>query len=217
VSREARPATRTEGDETGSDLGRVLALSDGVFAIALTVLVLELALPAATTEDTLGSALRDLGPKYFAYVLTFVTIGTMWLIHRLMFRRIVRTNSTLLILNLLLLLAVTFQPFPTAVLGQFGGTTTATVFYACSVSATSCISTGMWWYISGPRGLLDLTTDPRWIHTGRVRTLAGTAMFLLSIPVAVVAPTVAVVMWFLTFPIRMAIPRLLGRPGDELG
>ena len=78
---------RREDDETGADLGRVLALSDGVFAIALTVLVLEIALPAATTEDTLGRALRDLGPKYFAYVLSFLTIGTSWFLHRLLFRR----------------------------------------------------------------------------------------------------------------------------------
>jgi len=202
---------RREDDETGSDLGRVLALSDGVFAIALTVLVLELTLPAATTEDTLGKALRDLSPKYFAYALSFLTIGMMWLIHRLLFRRIVRTNSTLLILNLLLLMAVAFQPFPTAVLGEFGGSPTAAVFYACSISATSCLSTGMWWYVSGPRSLLDPRTDPEWIRLGRIRTLVGTGVFLLSIPVAAIAPYVAEAMWVLTFPVRLAIPRLLGR------
>ncbi len=201
---------RVEDDETGSDLGRVLALSDGVFAIALTVLVLEIALPAGTTAGKLGRALRDLGPKYFAYVLTFFTIGTMWFIHRLAFRRIVRTNSTLLILNLLLLMAVAFLPFPTAVLGEFGGNATASVFYACSMVVASVLSSGIWWYVSGPRGLLDPATDPEWIRLGRLRALVGPGVFLVSIPVAAFAPYAAVALWMTTWPLRLVVPRLVG-------
>ena len=207
-------SARFRGDWTEVDLGRVLALSDGVFAIALTVLVLEIALPPTTTADTLGRNLRDLGPKYFAYALTFVTIGAMWLIHRLAFRRIVRTNLTLLVINLLLLMSVAFQPFPTAVLGEFGGNPTATVFYACSISVTSVLSSGLWWYVSGDRGLLDPNTDPAWIRAGRLRTSLGTVVFLLSIPVAAVAPFVAEAMWLATFPLRFLVPRLLGHRGD---
>jgi uncharacterized membrane protein len=209
-------AKRVEDDETGSDLGRVLALSDGVFAIALTVLVLEIALPATTTSDTLGRELRDLGPKYFAYALTFFTIGTMWLIHRLAFRRIVRTNLTLLVINLLLLMSVAFQPFPTAVLGEFGGDPTAVVFYACAISVTSVLSTGLWWYASSDRGLLDPNTDPEWIRAGRLRTLIGTIVFLLSIPIAAFAPYVAEAMWCATLPLRLLVPKLLRRVGPDV-
>jgi uncharacterized membrane protein len=203
-------AARVEDDETGSDLGRVLALSDGVFAIALTVLVLEIALPATTTERTLGHDLRALGPKYFAYALSFFTIGTMWLIHRLAFRRIARTNATLLIVNLLLLMGVAFMPFPTAVLGEFGGNATATVFYAVTMTAVSCLSSGLWWYASGDRDLLRPGTDPEWIRAGRMRALVGPIVFVASIPVAAFAPYAAVAMWLLTFPLRLLVPRLLG-------
>jgi len=199
-----------EGDETGSDLGRVLALSDGVFAIALTVLVLTIALPPGTSEANLGKELRDLGPKYFAYALSFFTIGTMWLIHRLAFRRIARTNATLLIINLLLLMGVAFLPFPTAVLGEFGGNTTAAVFYASAMTVTSCLSSGLWWYASGDRELLRPGTDPEWIRAGRMRALVGPIVFLVSIPIAAFAPYVAIGMWFLTFPLRILVPRLLG-------
>jgi uncharacterized membrane protein len=219
MTAEAEPApagARVEDDETGSDVGRVLALSDGVFAIALTVLVLEIALPRGTTGDDLGHALASLGPKYAAYALSFLTIGTFWLIHRLSFRRIVRTNMTLLVLNLLLLMGVAFLPFPTAVLGQFGGRTTATVFYGCSMAATSLVSSGIWWYVSGPgRALIDPRTDPEWIRMGRLRSVVGPGVFLLSIPVATFAPYVAESMWFLVFPLRMAIPRLFGRTAGE--
>jgi TMEM175 potassium channel family protein len=209
-------AARLEDDETGSDLGRVLALSDGVFAIALTVLVLEIALPATTTTATLGRDLRALGPKFFAYALSFFTIGTMWLIHRLAFRRIARTNATLLIVNLLLLMGVAFIPFPTAVLGEFGGNVTATVFYAVTMTGVSCLSSGLWWYASGDRGLLRPGTDLAWVRAGRMRALVGPIVFVASIPVAVVAPYAAVAMWLLTFPLRLLVPRLLGANGIDI-
>jgi uncharacterized membrane protein len=199
-----------EDDESGHDLGRVLALSDGVFAIALTVLVLEIALPATTTARTLGQDLRDLGPKYFAYALSFFTIGTLWLIHRLVFRRIARTNTTLLIIDLLLLMGVAFLPFPTAVLGEFGDNSTATVFYASVMTVTSCLSSGLWWYASGDRALLRPGTGPDWIRAGRIRALVGPTVFALSIPVAAFAPYAAVVMWLLTFPLRLVVPRFIG-------
>ena len=209
-------AGRVEGDETGSDLGRVLTLSDGVFAIALTVLVLDIALPARTTEATLGHDLAHLAPRYVAYVLSFFTIGMFWLIHRLSFRRVVRTNMTLLVLNLLLLLGVAFLPFPTAVIGEFGGTATASVFYGLSIAATSLVSSGIWWYLSGPgRVLLDPRTDPEWIRMGRVRAVVGPAVFVVSIPVAVVAPYLAMAMWFLVFPLRMLVPRLINRGAED--
>jgi uncharacterized membrane protein len=214
---EERPGPRTEDDETGSDLGRVLALSDGVFAIALTVLVLEIALPVTTTERTLGHDLSALGPKYFAYALSFLTIGTFWMIHRLTFRRLVRTNTTLLLFNLLLLLGVAFLPFPTAVLGEFGGNATATVFYASCMTVTSSINAGLWWYVSGPsRGLLDPTADPNWVRMGRLRSVLGPAVFALSIPVAALWPYVALVMWFLVYPLRLFVPRLLGAAPGEM-
>jgi uncharacterized membrane protein len=95
-----------EDDETASDLGRVLALSDGVFAIALTVLVLEIALPRGTTRGTLGRNLADLGPRYQAYALSFLTIGMYWFIQRLSFRRLVRTDTTLVVLTFPLRLLV---------------------------------------------------------------------------------------------------------------
>jgi uncharacterized membrane protein len=207
--------SRKEDDETGTDLGRVLALSDGVFAIALTVLVLEIALPAGTTAETLGHDLAHLGPRYAAYAVSFLTIGTFWMVHRLGFRHLARTDTRLIVMNLVLLMGVAFLPFPTQVLGTFGGNTTATVFYASCMSATSLVSSTLWWYASGTPDLLRSGIDPRWIRVGRVRTLVGPSVFVATIPIAFVNPYIAEGAWFLVFPLRIVIPRLLGGSTSE--
>lgn len=107
---------RHEDDEAAEEgIGRILALSDGVFAIALTLLVLEIAVPATTSDARLPKALLGLWPRYIAYLLSFVVIARFWVTHRLTFRLIGCGDDTLVWLNLLLLMFVAFLPFPTAV------------------------------------------------------------------------------------------------------
>jgi uncharacterized membrane protein len=103
----------------GRGTERVEAFSDGVFAIAITLLVLEIRVPTAAqlaSPDTLIRALGGLWPSYLGYTLSFVTIGIMWLNHHNLFRYIRTVDHTLLIANLFLLLVVGFVPFPTALL-----------------------------------------------------------------------------------------------------
>jgi uncharacterized membrane protein len=105
-----------EDDEAAAGeegVGRILALSDGVFAIAITLLILEIAVPATTSDAGLSKALLGLWPRYLS-----------------------------------------FLPFPTAVLGQHGGSPAAAVLYAISVILAGLASAGYWWYASGRGGLL---------------------------------------------------------------
>ena len=113
-------------------------------------------------------------------------------------------------------MAIAFIPFPTAVIGEFGGNATATVFYACTMAVASCLSSGLWWYASGDRGLLRPGTDPEWIRAGRLRALVGPVVFVASIPVAAFAPYAAVAMWLLTFPLRILVPRLFGGSSADI-
>ena len=125
---------RHEDDEAAEEgIGRILALSDGVFAIALTLLVLEIAVPATTSDARLPKALLGLWPRYIAYLLSFVVIARFWVTHRLTFRLIGCGDDTLVWLNLLLLMFVAFLPFPTAVLGEHIRSPAAAVLYAISV------------------------------------------------------------------------------------
>ena len=100
---------------------RIEAFSDGMFAIAITLLILEIKIPSPT-EGRLAAALLKQWPSYLAFFLSFAYIGVMWMNHHRMFTHIKRSNDTLLVLNLLLLLGVTAVPFPTAVLAAHLGT-----------------------------------------------------------------------------------------------
>jgi len=97
--------------------GRVEAFSDGVFAVAATLLIFNIQLDK-TAPGGLLAALLAAWPKYAAYVASFLTIGVMWINHHSLFERITRINRALMFLNLLLLMAIVFLPFPTAVLGS---------------------------------------------------------------------------------------------------
>src|SRR5215472_5956602 len=114
-----------------TETSRIEAFSDGMFAIAITLLILEIKVPAPGAGG-LGKALLQQWPSYLAFLLSFFYIGVMWMNHHRMFTHIRRSNDTLLILNLLLLLGVTAVPFPTAVLAAHLGTSgqrTAALFY----------------------------------------------------------------------------------------
>src|SRR5215213_1249799 len=103
--------------EAGSDTTRLEAFSDGVIAIAITLLVLEIRVPEETESvDALWAALRDLWPAYLGYLISFATIGIMWANHHTIFRLISRTSHYLILTNLLFLLCLAFLPFPTALL-----------------------------------------------------------------------------------------------------
>jgi len=129
---------REEDDEAAEQgIGRILALSDGVFAIALTLLILDIAVPATTSDAGLPKALLHLWPRYLAYALTFLVIARFWVIHRQSFLLIARADAALIWLNLLLLLLIAFLPFPTAVLGEHTGAPAAAVLYAISVCLVS--------------------------------------------------------------------------------
>jgi uncharacterized membrane protein len=129
-----QPQTDTQGEK---ETGRLEAFSDGVFAIAITLLVLELKVPsippAGATSAALGKALLQLWPSYFALVTSFFTILIMWMHHHAILRNVHRTDSRLHFSNGCLLLLISFVPYPTSVLAAYLQTPAAKMaaaFYA---------------------------------------------------------------------------------------
>src|SRR5580693_6663303 len=129
---------------------RAEAFSDGVFAIAITLLVLDLRLPGAGPEhDTLVQQLLHAWPQYFAYVVSFLTIGIMWMNHHTILAHVARVDRPLLVLNLLLLMGIVAIPFPTGLVADnlnHGGpdATAAVVTYGLVMIAISCGFAGLW-------------------------------------------------------------------------
>ena len=176
---------------------RLEAFSDGVFAIAITLLVLEIKVPPP--DITLELGLLQLWPSYLAYVVSFLVIGAIWINHHVMFRYIVRVDETLLLLNVLHLMLIAFLPFPTAVLAEAfhrnAGEAIATAFYGGTLSVIGILVNAMWFYAArGNRLLVDGLTPQKTAKIGR-RFLVGPLIYVLATIVALVAPRSALLFY----------------------
>lgn len=130
--------------KTSRGLERIAFFSDAVFAIAITLLVLDLTLPANTTDSNLSHQLTTLWPKYGAFAFTFFLIGLRWLTHHVQFQYIRWHDYPLLGLNLALLLAVAFLPFAARVLAAYPNSQGACVLYASTMVVAGLLSTALW-------------------------------------------------------------------------
>ena len=183
---------RHEDDEAAEEgIGRILALSDGVFAIATTLLILEIAVPATTSDVGLPKALLGLWPRYLAYVISFVVIARFWVVHRLAFRLIARDDAVLVYLNLLLLMFVAFLPFPPLFWDSMPVRRGGNSLCRISVILTSLASAAYWWYASGRGNLLRPDAGRAQARALRARSLASPVFFALTLPIAVFAPYAA--------------------------
>ena len=193
-----------EGRGEGLALGRTLALSDGIFAIAMTLLAFQIQPPDlhGSAIHHLASALGTLGNRYFVYVLSFAVIGTLWLAHHRIFRNVRRADEALMSLNVLFLMAVAALPFPSAVMGLYGSERTAVVLYASSMAVAGSLL-GALLLLARGRRLLTPEATQEGIVASLWNSAATVAVFTLSIPVALVAPTVAPYTWLVVIPLRL--------------
>ena len=169
---------------------RVEAFSDGVFAIAITLLVLTIAQPQDYTG--LAADLASRWPALAAYVVSFAVIGIMWINHHSVFRHVARIDRGVVSLNLLLLMTVAFIPYPTGVFGQAlqkgDGTRVAAVAYSITMAVNAYAWSALWLYASWRRRLLadDFPESERGIAA--VLFTAGAVVYTASVGVAFVNP-----------------------------
>jgi uncharacterized membrane protein len=199
-----------------------MSFSDAVFAIAMTLLVVQLTvpviaktLPSAEIGHQLARGLAALGPAYFSFGVSFVVIAGFWVAHHRRFVELNRYDAGLVWLNLLLLLCIVFIPFPTAVLGRYGDQPVAAVFYAASLAATGVVSGAVMIY-ADRRGLTDPSADaPRGVRVARAAVTP--AVFLASIPVAIASPSAAEWSWLALFAVNVVITRFEARRRRRAG
>jgi uncharacterized membrane protein len=189
-----RKAKRREGNEI--EFSRIVAFSDGVFAIAITLLVLAINIPDHLQGESLGSALWGQRQDMLAYALSFAVIGRFWVVHHRFFSEVIGFDNRLLALNIFYLAWIVLLPFSSEVLGDHGGETAAVVLYAANLSGV--VLTGMWMAADARRAGLT-SIDAATHHEQRYRSLYIAAVFLASIPVAFLAPGVASLMWLALF------------------
>ena len=202
------------GADIAMSTARVEAFSDGVFAIAITLLVLGLRPPGAGRG--LARDLAQQWPSYAAYVVSFGTIGIIWMNHNTLFGHLRRLDRPLVVANLLLLMVVAFIPFPTELLASYvrtGGVDSrvAAAVYGATMSVMGVVFTVIWWRVSNREHLLAEGTTTHHARLSLRRSLKGpivylaaTALSLASAPAALLG--YAAVALYFALPGRMVAP-----------
>jgi uncharacterized membrane protein len=167
--------------------------SDAVFAIAITLLILEIRVPQ---DGPLGRALVELWPSYVAYAISFLVVGAIWLNHHLMFGKFAKADSTLMFLNLMMLMAVAFLPFPTAVLAEAlhrgEDQNIAAAFYGGTLTVGG-LFVNLTWHHAVRSGLLIPGLTEGDIRAVRRRYLVGPVVYAVAALVGWFVPVVALV------------------------
>ncbi len=172
--------------------GRLEAFSDGVFAIAITLLVLDLKVPQGVPWGGLWHALGQQWPAYFAYLVSFLVIGIIWLNHHSIFDKVRAVDRVLLIANLTLLLFVSLIPFPTRLISEYlahgPDAKTAVAIYSATMLGMGLAYGWIWLHITGDRGLLHEHLD-RAAHRAAIwRFGSGSIVYLMTVGLAFVTP-----------------------------
>lgn len=190
-------------DHESVEFGRVVAFSDGLFAIAMTLLVVTIAVPAIDDKDSIGAladALGEMEAQVISFFISFAVIGRYWIAHHTFFSQLKGIDGGLMGLNLLYLAFVAFLPFPTDLLGTYFENPLAVTIYAVSVAIVSGLEVVLFRH-AHRNGLLSRRWPDdvyRWVT---LTSLLPVALFTLSIPIAYVSTTAAACSWLLAFPI----------------
>jgi uncharacterized membrane protein len=178
---------------------RLETLGDGVFAIAMTVLVLGIAVPDVTGPGQLLTHLRELWPKFASYALSFVMLGVLWIGHYYQFHYIKRTDRKLIWINLFFLLSVTFLPFGAGVLGNSYEDPIAVVLYGGTILAAGTALLLHWQHATHKPELLAPNVPALVIESLRTRIIVGLACSALAMAVGYVDTRISLVV-FLAMP-----------------
>jgi uncharacterized membrane protein len=200
-----------ERDDEGS-AARLLALSDGVFAIAMTLLALDITLPAGLDPAGFERALGDVMPNLWAYAISFLVIAAFWRGHHQMFRHTREVDGTVIRLGLLGLGLIALMPFPTTLLAEYGDEPQSVAVYSgavATVGATQLALAVVLW----KRSWLGSEPLPDSVARNDVADLASTVLvFAVAVPLAFVSPTGAKLWWVALIPFKA----VTGKRGKRL-
>jgi uncharacterized membrane protein len=163
-----------------------------VFAIAITLLIIEIRVPHVGELGSLTEELVHLWPSYLGYAISFLVIGTVWANHHNRFRLISRSDHVLLFVNILFLMCVAFIPFPTALLAEYirdeAHRTTAFAVYSGTLAVTAVFFTLLWLYAAGGYRSVDRSLDPSLMRAMTRRYVFGMLLYMLAFALAFLSP-----------------------------
>ena len=194
----------------GRELDRIVFFSDAVFAIAITLLVLDIKVPEIPDDQVaaeLPAQLLALWPKYFGYVLSFVVIISFWNIHHTIFSTIRGYDKALIWQNSAFLMFVAVVPFPTALLSEYGNHQLPVAIYAATLAVGRLLLTSIYWYATSSYRLVDPHLNPRVVRFFLIRGLTIPVIFLLTIGVSFLSVSAAIYSWLVLILVDAVILR----------
>lgn len=197
-------------------LERLILFSDAVFAIAITLLVIEIKIPEIhenVSDTALLHSLKHLIPKFMGFLISFMLIGLYWSLHHRMFGFVTAYDRRLIVLNLFFLFFIALMPFSTGFYSEYAGSElfkrqlkVPMTFYVLNFACAGIINHLMWRYISNPRNkLIEPAMDPVTIRLAKTRSLIVPCIFLLMIPVAYLINVMVAIYVPLFIPVVMRL------------
>lgn len=185
---------------------RLEALSDGIFAFAMTLLVLTLTLPDATqTKLSLSQLMADQWPKFFNYTLSFLLLAIFWVIHNQEFHVIRRTDRGHIWINIGILMFVALMPFSTDVTGSYSNETLAEILFSANLLILGLLFLLNWWYACSNHRLVDHDLDREIIARGIRRGCITPVVAAISMVLSFFIPRWALTVYML-IPIIQLLP-----------
>ena len=222
-SKASAVESKAPSDYTGTE--RILALSDGVFAVAITLLVLDLLPSLSTPSQSVGAFMHNKAPSYVSYVLSFLIVGITWTNHHQMFTQIKRSNHVFLLLNIVFLMWLAVLPFPAALLAQYLGSThvvgtllgrypvadrnIAVAIYAAAYVLGSILFNVLWWYGIYKGRLMGDDANHEVVRRTTWSYYVGPVAYLIDVGLALVSVEAGLVL-FLALAVFYALAPLPG-------
>jgi TMEM175 potassium channel family protein len=188
-----------------TDLGRIMAFTDGVMAVSITLLVLNLEVPDVPARE-LNDAVADLVPSVVAYLLAFALVGRFWIVHHRLFETLRRFDGTLMTLNLAFLALIVLVPFGTELYDSYSGEPLAAAVFGAILGLAALTHWAMSTHTLR-KGYVDESARADRIAFASPIGLGFTALFLLSVPVAYLSTTAAALMWTATILLHLPLRR----------
>jgi len=200
------------------EFGRALAFSDGLFAIAMTLLIVAITVPNIQDGDSvsdLASALNDRSADFVSFFISFAVIGRYWMAHHQSVSLLKAMDQRYLSLNLVYLAFIAFLPFPTALLGEYFENPLSIAIYATNVAAVSGMEVALFRH-AYRSDLLERQPPPDVYRFGVLMAISPVIFFIVSIPFAFISTSLAVGIWFLGIPLGALSNRWKPDGADEV-
>jgi uncharacterized membrane protein len=195
------------------EVARIAAFSDGVFAIAITLLALQLDIPSGDGVDV-WAALQNLWPSFLSFGISFAVIGAYWIAHHRLFSLVERYDRKLLWLNLLSLFFIVLMPFTTSLIGEHGSSKVGVIVYALSVAGAGFANTGMAAYALGARRLCAETVSDDLVKMHIWRGLVIALTFVVSLALLPLGPAIVEMSWLSLAVTQRIVMHRFAHPGQ---